>query len=71
MPSRKLTNANKVAILTDWLNSPTNRGDVLYYILTEIGSVELQNNCFYRGLLISVTPFDEFVGKVTFVDVLI
>lgn len=70
MADKKMINSNKAALLQDWLNSPTNRQDKLYYSLAEISDVELRQQAFSRGLLISLNKVDDYFGVVTFIAVL-
>lgn len=66
MADKKLTNQNKGTLLLDWVNSPTNRADVLYYRLADVSGTELRQTAFDRGLMITLTPVDDYVGKITF-----
>lgn len=70
MANRKLTNANKATILLDWFNSPTNRADILYFTKSEVSGVETQRIAFDRGLLITISDYDNLTGKITFGEIL-
>jgi len=70
MANRKMTNANKVALLTDWFVSPTNRGDILFFILTDVNGEQLVSDAFGKGLMIAFTRVDNLMGKIAFIDVL-
>lgn len=70
MATRKLTEQNKVAILTDWFLSPTNRLDILYFSQSEINGTNLEREAFGKGLLVSFTVVDAIIGQITFVAVL-
>lgn len=67
---RKLTNANKVTILTDWFNSPTNRSDILYFQLSDIDGKQLVQQAFGANLLVQYTKVDDNTGQITFQQVL-
>lgn len=70
MATRKLTEQNKVTILTDWFQSATNRADILYFSQAEVNGNNLQKEAFGKGLLVSFTPVDSNIGQITFVAVL-
>lgn len=70
MATRKLTEQNKVTILTDWFQSATNRADILYFAQSEINGNNLQKEAFGKGLLVSFSSVDSNIGQITFVAVL-
>jgi hypothetical protein len=70
MAARKITGGNIVATLTDWFVSPTNRGDTLYFLNSELDAKQIQQQAFYKGLLISISAVDQYTSQITFVNVL-
>lgn len=66
MADKKLTNQNKAALLLDWFNSTTNRGDIFYYRVSEVAAVEIRQAAFDRGMIINIIPIDDFIGSITF-----
>lgn len=67
---RKLTNANKATILTDWFNSPTNRTDILYFQLSDMDGKQLVQQAFGANVLVSYTKVDDNTGQITFQQIL-
>lgn len=69
MANVKTNQSNYDNKLSDWKNSATNRGDVLYFISDELNEKDIQQIAWKKGLIISITNAG-FLSKITFIDTL-
>ncbi len=70
MPNVKTNQANYDNKLTDWKNSATNRGDILYFVTDELNEKDIQQMAWKKGLIIKIESVG-FLSKITFLDILI
>lgn len=70
MPNVKVNQQNYDNKLTDWKQSATNRGDILYFITEELNEKEVNQMAWKNGLIIKIETIG-FLSKITFVDILI
>jgi len=69
MANVKTNQSNYDNKLSDWKNSATNRGDVLYFVTDELNEKDIQQIAWKKGLIISITNAG-FLSKITFIDTL-
>ena len=69
MANVKTNQSNYDNKLSDWKNSATNRGDVLYFVTDELNEKDIQQIAWKKGLIISITSAG-FLSKITFIDTL-
>lgn len=70
MPNVKINQVNYDNKLTDWKNSATNRGDILYFVTDELNEKDIQQMAWKKGLIIKIESVG-FLSKITFLDILI
>ena len=71
MANIKLSLQNFDNRLNDWKNNTgTSRGDVFYYISSEICTADIYQVAWKKNLIIKIEKVDEFCSKITFVDLL-
>lgn len=70
MANVKTNQSNYDNKLSDWKNSATNRGDVLYYVSDELNERDVNQLAWKKGLIIKIETVG-FLSKITFLDILI
>jgi len=69
MANVKTNQSNYDNKLSDWKNSATNRGDVLYFVSDELNEREINQLAWKKGLIIKIETIG-FLSKITFLDIL-
>lgn len=68
---KKLTNENKIALLTLWSTNVDSRTNEYYYVSAQISKEELMQLAFEQlNILIQVESVDSLLSKITFIDIL-
>jgi len=70
MANVKTNQSNYDNKLSDWKNSATNRGDVLYFVSDELNERDVNQLAWKKGLIINIEKVG-FLSKITFLDILI
>ena len=70
MANVKTNQSNYDNNLSDWKNSATNRGDVLYFVSDELNERDVNQLAWKKGLIIKLEKVG-FLSKITFLDILI
>ena len=69
MANVKTNQSNYDNKLSDWKNSATNRGDVLYFVSDELNERDIQQIAWKKGVIIKIETIG-FLSKITFLDIL-
>lgn len=69
MANVKTNQSNYDNKLSDWKNSATNRGDVLYFVSDELNERDVNQLAWKKGLIIKIEKVG-FLSKITFIDTL-
>lgn len=69
MANVKITPSNYDNKLSDWKNSETNRGDVLFFVSDELNEKDINLVAWKKGLIVKIEHIG-YLSKITFLDIL-
>ncbi len=71
MANIKINASNYDNKLNDWKNNVgATRADILHFVPGELNPADIQQVAWKKNLIVSIEAVNEFVSKITYVDIL-